>query len=294
MSVSYIRAFERLLEVGAPQSDIDDFLNEMKLNPDAGSRILPHYFSKPDGVVQDQIEFMSNLYANGMHIDRRPGSRIAFIFFSCSLDPAGTAMARSRLCRMNANCIYLYDDQCMNFAFGVRQRGTDVRQTDAAVMQSVRDWGVNCIITVGEFAGGFPAINRALSLNAYASVTFSPFTTFADEHYQQDGRGKAIIDRFKKLAPDLLIDLVPLLAKREPPLKLVCFYPQGTPKDVWQAKRVEGIRDARTIGVNLEIHAILVALIEAGMFDVFMQPLAEGGSVENSFDLVVSRFQQGP
>jgi hypothetical protein len=294
LSVSYIRAFERLLEVGAPQSDIDNFLNELKSRPDESLKILPRYFSKSGGVVQDQIQFLSNLYANGMHIDRRPGSRTAFIFFSCSLDPAGTAMARSRLCRMNANSIYLYDDQLMNFAFGVRQCGTDVRQTDAAVMQSVREWRVNRIITVGESGAGFAAINRALSLNAYASVTFSPFTTFADEHYQQDGRGKATIDRFKKLAPDLLIDLVPLLAKREPPLKLVCFYPEGMPKDVWQAKRVEGIRDASTIGVNLEFHAILGALIETGMFDAFMQPLAGGGSVENCIDLAVSRFPRRP
>jgi hypothetical protein len=294
LTVSYIRAFERVLEGGASESDIDSFLNELNSRPDEGSKILLHYFSKPDGVAQDQIQFLSNLYSNGMHIDRRPGSRIAFVFFSCSLDPAGTAMARSRLCRMNANCTYLYDDQLMNFAFGVRQCGTDVRQTDAAVMQSVRDWGVNRIITVGESAAGFPAINRALSLNAYASVTFSPFTTFADEHYQQDGRGKAIIDRFKKLAPDLLIDLVPLLARREPPLKLVCFYPEGMPKDVWQAKRVVGIRDTWTIGVNLKFHAILGALIDAGMFDAFMRPLAEGGSVENSFDLAVSRIPRGP
>jgi hypothetical protein len=158
------------------------------------------------------------------------------------------------------------------------------------VLQFSRDWGVNRIITVGESGAGFVAINRALSLNAYASVTFSPFTTFADEHYQRDGRGKAIIDRFKKLAPDLLIDLAPLLARHEPPLKLVCFYPQGMPKDVWQAKRVEGIRDVFTIGVNLQIHAMLGGLIDAGLFDAFMQPLAEGDSVENSLHLAALRF----
>ena len=294
MSVSYIRAFERLLETGVPLSDIDDFLSELNSSPDESSKILLHYFSKPNGVVQDQIQFLSNLYANGMHIDRRPGSRIALVYFSCALDPVATAMARSRLHQMNANCIYLYDDQLMNFAFGVRQCGTDVQQTDAAVTQSARDWGVNRIITVGESAAGFAAINRALSLNAYASVTFSPFTTFADEHYQKDGRGKATIDRFKKLAPHLLIDLVPLLARREPPLKLVCFYSHGVPKDVWQARRVEGIQDAHAIGVDVKIHAMLGALIDAGVFDAFMRPLVEGGSVENSLHLALSRFPRDP
>jgi hypothetical protein len=62
------------------------------------------------------------------------------------------------------------------------------------------------------------------------------------------------------------------------------------PKDVWQAKRVEGIRDVFTIGVNLQIHAMLGGLIDAGLFDAFMQPLAEGDSVENSLHLAALRF----
>lgn len=290
MSITVLRAFERLLESGPSESRIDVFFKE--LGSDV-SEILQEYrqaVAKENGLLRDQLQFLSDLYTKGIHIDRRDGSRVAFIYFSTVLDPLVTALVRSRLCRMNANSIYLYDHQYMNFAFGVRHFGTTVRQTDVALMQYFDDWGVNKIITIGYSAAGFAAINRALALNAYASVTFSPFTTFADKHYQQDGRGNAIIDRFKKLAPDLLIDLVPLLARRDPALKLVCFYARGIPKDVWQAERVRGLPDTYALAVDLETHAILGHLIVVGTFDILMQQLAGGATVEDSVALILSRF----
>ena len=290
MGVSDLRAFEILLESEPSESRIDDFFDELNAHPADDSKIFLQSFAKENGSLRNQIQFLSHLYAKGIHIDRCDGSHVAFIFFACSLDPMGTAMARSRLVKINVNCIYLYDNQHMNFAFGVKQCGKIVQQTDAALMQIVDDWKVDRIIAVGHSAAGFAAINRALALNAYASVTFSPFTTFAPEHFERDGRGHAIINRFKKLAPELLIDLVPLLAKREPPLKLVCFYPRGLPKDVWQSERVRGIQDTYPLGINLQTHSVLNPLIEAGTFDILMRPLAEGATLEDSVALILTRF----
>ena len=128
------------------------------------------------------------------------------------------------------------DDNDMNYLLGVRQFG-NMQRTTAILLQLARKLGVDRIITVGSSAGGFAAIKYALALNGHASVTFSPFTTFADEHHRRDGRGQAIIDRFKQRAPDQLIDLVPLLAKRDPALELASFYAKDMPRDEWHAKR---------------------------------------------------------
>jgi hypothetical protein len=290
LSFADLKAFELLLAKGAPEAEVDHFLDGLNSHADESSALLLNHFSKNGGLVREQIPFLSNLYAKGSYIDRRPASRIAFIFFGSLLDSMGTAGVRSRLHRMNANCIYLHDDRFLNFGLGVRQCGADIRQTDAAVMQRVRDWGVDRIITVGSSAAAFTAIKRAFPLNAYACVTFSPFTTFADAHHQQDGRGKAIVDRCRTLAPDMLIDLVPLLAERDPALKLVCFYSKGLPRDAWHAERVQCVQDTFMMPLNLETHGLLGPVIGNGMFDFFMQPLVDGSSVEDSVALCKARY----
>jgi hypothetical protein len=291
MSSTDLRAFELLLARGSPESKIDDFLDG--LNSELGKRpVTPlRHFARKNGFLREQLPFLSKLYARGLYIDRRPNTRTAFVFFSTLLDPTGTAAAHWRLQRMNVTCIYLYDDRSMNFALGVRQCGTNAHQTDVAVMKCARQLRVHRLITIGSSAAAFTAIKRGLLLNAYACVTFSPFTTFSDKHHQQDGRGKAIVDRCRKLAPDMLIDLFPLLAERHPALKLVCFYAKGLTRDAWQAERVRSVRDTFMIPLNLETHAVLGPVIQTGMFDVFMQPLAEGFSVEDSVALCMERVQ---
>jgi hypothetical protein len=290
LSASDLRVFEQLLASGAPESDIDRFLARLNSSADESSALLLSHFSKNGGLVREQIPFLSNLYAKGSHIDRRPASRTTFIFFSGILDPTGTAAVRSRLHRMNANCVYLHDDRLMNFALGVRQCGADAQQTDAAVLKSIRDWDADRIITVGSSAAAFMAIKHSVPLNAHACVTFSPFTTFAEEHYQHDGRGKAIFERCRTLAPDVLIDLIPLLAQRDPALKLVCFYSKGLPLDSWHAERVQVVRDTFMMPINLATHGLLGPMIGNGIFDVFMQMLADGAGVEESVALCKVRY----
>lgn len=291
--LSDVRAFERLLRNGAPESEVDRFLNELspRIDADPLTKVLVQGFSN-NGTLRDQLPFLAELYTKGIAIDRRPGSRVAFIFFSGILDYVNAANAHSRLCRINANCIYLYDETDMNYQFGVRPCGSDVGQTYAALIQHVRDLGADRVITVGCSAGGFAAIKYALALNAYASVTFSPFTSFTEEHQKRDGRGKTIVDRFRKTAPDLLIDLLPLLAKRDPPLKLACFYPKDMPQDAWHAERLQGLRDSFTIAVNRKTHNVFWPVVASGVFDTFMRPLADGLSLENSMALIRSGAAQ--
>jgi hypothetical protein len=236
MSLANVRAFERLLASGASEAQIDEFLTALE-NPDKGSheeRLLKHFSKK--GVLRDQVAFLTALHSKGGVVDRREGSRTAFVFFSGVIDFIGVAGVRSRLSRMKANGIYLYDDRDMNYLLGVRQYG-DLRQTTAVLLKLAQKLGAERLITIGSSAGGFAAIKYALALNGHASVTFSPFTTFADEHYKKDGRGQSIVDRFKRQAPDHLIDLVPLLVKRDPALELVSFYAKDMPLDEWHAKR---------------------------------------------------------
>lgn len=293
MHVSSLRAFERLLEGGASESDVDRFLGELTPHADKSSYThqLRLNFSRK-GLFRDQVEWLSNLYASGIAIDRHSGSRVAFIFFQGLLDSIGVCAARARLRQMNVNCIYLHDDTGMNYLLGVRQCGADFPETIAALLQHIRGFGVDRITTVGSSAGGFAAIKYALALDAYASVTFSPFTTFADDHQRHDGRGKAIIARYKLVAPDELIDLVPLLTRREPALKLVCFYPQDSSLDVWHVQRVKGLRDVFPIAVNLNSHNILGPLIACGIFETLMRPLAEGSGVKNGVSRVLTGFAQ--
>ena len=242
---------------------------------------MKHFLKQ--GVLRDQVAFLTALHSKGGIVGRREGSRIAFIFFSGVIDYIGVAGVRSRLSRMKANGIYLYDDSNMNYSLGVRQFG-DMRQTTAALLKLAEKLGADRLITIDSSAGGFAAIKYALALNGHASVTFSPFTTFADEHYKRDGRGQAIIDRFKRQAPDHLIDLVPLLAKRDPALELVSFYAKDMPLDEWYAKRTPAASHRSfVIALNDEkSHPILAPLVVNGIFDAFMRPLSEGSSVEDA------------
>ena len=73
------------------------------------------HFSK-QGVLRDQVAFLTALHSKGGIVDRREGSRIAFIFFSGVIDYIGVAGVRSRLSRMKANGIYLYYDSDMNYS----------------------------------------------------------------------------------------------------------------------------------------------------------------------------------
>ena len=99
-----------------------------------------------------------------------------------------------------------------------------------------------------------------------------------------------MVDRFKRLAPEALIDLVPLLAKREPALKLVCFHGTGLPRDVWHATRLRDLRSTITIALSLKMHNVLGPLVKNGIFEAFMQPLADGSSIEDSVADVRSRL----
>ena len=107
MSLATMRAFERLLASGAPEAQIDEFLAALK-NPDKGSHEerLVYHFSK-NGVLRNQVGFLTALHSQGGVVDRREGSRIAFVFFSGVIDYIGVAGVRSRLSRMKANGIYL-------------------------------------------------------------------------------------------------------------------------------------------------------------------------------------------
>jgi hypothetical protein len=280
MNLVETRALERLLQTGASQSDIATFLRTLSIE------------IADEAIFRDQMQFLSTLYQKGIHIDRRRGSRIAFIFFSSLLDPIGTAVARLVLSRLNANCIYLHDDQDLNFTLGVSQCGASVEQTNAALRQYIRQWGVSRVITVASSAAGFSAITNALRLDAYASVTLAPFTTFAKEYEQHDGRGLAMVQRIIELVPSALTDVVPLLIKHDPPLELVCFYPKAIPQDVWQAQRLRGIPGIRLIETNVKRHNLLVPFVLQGIFEAFMQRLAEGASIQLAYDLVLARFPE--
>ena len=218
-------------------------------------------------MLRDQVSFLCDLYREGFYIDRHEGSLVTLIYFSGLVDPTGFALVRSRLSRMKVNCIYLYDISYMNYLFGLRQLGADFRQTNAALLQRVRDLEANRIVTIGNSAGGFAAIKYALSLEAHASVTFSPFTSFTEEHHLKDGRGKAVVDRVRKADPNQLFDLLPLLAQRAPPLQLACFFAEGMPKDAWHAKRVVSCHGLPVRVCGLTSHYVLGSLVTDGIFD---------------------------
>jgi hypothetical protein len=281
VSLFDVRAFERLLRAGVGDSDIDNFISRLSSTDSAVEQVASAF-------LRDQIRFLSSLYKNGIYVDHRLGSGIAFIFFTSLLDPLGVAAVRSRLSRIGANCIYLYDDQNLNFALGVRQCGTGAPSTDAVLLKQIREWRVRRVISIGNSAAGFMAVCYAIRLNAYASVTFSPFTTFVGDYELHDGRGKAMIDRIRRLVPDAPLDLVPILMMHA--LDLVCFYPKENPQDVWQAQRLRDLPQVHLMRATCAAHNVIPALIKDGIFDAFMQLLADGTSVQQAADVCLARF----
>ena len=284
-----MRALERLFEAGAAEADIDRFFDALPETDDSAS-ILRKIFRKPDGAVRDQIPFLSDLYRNGMYVEHRPGARVAFIFYCTYLDCAGTALARSVLSRLNAHCIYLYDNQQLNFARGIPQLGPTVDDTYAAWKQHVREWGVDRVITIGSSAAGFAAIFNAVKHGTYGSVTFAPFTTFGDDFHRNDGRSWAMLNRISRSAPDFLFDLRPGIAGREPPLRLVCFYSQELPQDAWHATRLRGIPGVFPIAINSDKHGLFMLLLLNGLFAFLMQRLSNEEPIEDAVAHVRSRF----
>lgn len=292
MNLSAVRAFDILLRKGAELGHIDEFLSSLGL-PEAGSyeQALQSYFAA-GCKFRDQIPFLKELYRSGMFVERSAGSPVAFIFFTGIIDPMGVTAARARLSQLGANCIYLYDDRDMNYAFGIRQIGGDERALSSVLREKLSALGARQVITVGCSAAGFAAIKHAVYLGAHGSVTFAPFTTFAEEHYHRDRRGQGLIERFRKLCPSLLIDLVPLIARSQPPLSLICFYAKGMALDAWHATRIlkAGPRSLYAVGVRGNSHQIFNSLIARGVFDAVMKPLAQGGSIEDGAALLRAFF----
>ncbi len=281
MDLTAVRAFDILLRKGAELRQIDEFLSSLGV-PQAASyeQALQSHFAA-GCKFRDQIPFLKELYRTGMFVERCAGSPVAFIFFTSIIDPMGVTAARAHLSRLGANCIYLYDDRDMNYAFGIRQIGGDERALSAILRDTLSALGAKQVITVGCSAAGFAAIKHAVYLGAHGSVTFAPFTTFAEEHYHRDRRGQGLIERFRKLCPSLLIDLGPLIANSKPPLSLICFYAKGMALDAWHATRIlkTGPRSLYAVGVRGNSHQIFNSLIARGVFDVVMKPLAQGASI---------------
>jgi hypothetical protein len=295
-----VHSFDRLLVNGASVSQIDDFLQTLssKNDPSMSAKVLVHCFSSK-GYLRDQIPYLLDLYKNGCFTDDRPESRVTFIFFNGIFAPIHFAMVRARLCAINASCIYLYDDRIINYGLGIRQLGADLRGSDDALRTILRQFRAERIITFGYSAGAFAAIRCALSLNAYGTVGFSPFTTFLDRDYRDDGRGRSLFDRVKQIAPETLFDLLPLLKQKEPPLKIISFFSGSMAKDVWQSRRLNILKDAYTIerkgDASLASHNVLSELIANGTFDRLFRRLSQGGSAEDSlkFALTSKRVAEG-
>jgi hypothetical protein len=284
-----VHSFERLLASRPSLDGIDQFLEGLRSERGVSDEVkdgLARFSAQGD--LRDQVPFLLNLYKNGFFIDARRDSRVAFVFFNGMLAPVTFAAMRARLCAMNASCIYLYDDQFLNYSLGVRQLGVDVRESDDALRTMLRQCRAERLVTIGYSAGGFAAIKCALSLNAYCTVAFSPFTTLDERQYIHDGRGQGMLRRMRQLAPESLIDLIPLLKQREPALKLISFFGEAMEKDVWHSRRLNGVKGACTIPINGEIsHDVASLLIAGGIFDTLFRQLSQGESIEKSLKVAI-------
>jgi hypothetical protein len=289
LSNAAVYSFERLLTSGASLDQVDKFLHDLRSAREVSDTVkegLGHFSA--EGYFRDQVLFLLDLCKNGFFTDARPGSRVAFVFLNGMLAPVTFAAVRARLCAMNASCIYLYDDRLLNYFLGVRQLGADVRESDDALRTMLRQLGAERVFTIGYSGGGFHAIRCALSLNADGAVAFSPFTTFLERDYIHDGRGQSIVRRARRLAPEELIDLIPLLKQHEPTLKLVSFYGGAMQQDVWHSQRLNGLKGACTIPINGETsHDVLSSLIASGIFDKLFQHISRGESIDKSLKFAI-------
>ena len=99
-----------------------------------------------------------------------------------------------------------------------------------------------------------------------------------------------MVRRARRLAPEELIDLVPLLKQRDPALNLVSFYGGAMEQDVWHSKRLNGVRGACTFPINGETsHDVLSSMIASGIFDKLFRRLSQGESIGKSLQLAIQQ-----
>ena len=100
--------------------------------------------------------------------------------------------------------------------------------------------------------------------------------------------GQGMLRRIRQLAPETLIDLVPLLKQRQPALQLISFFGGAMAQDHWQSERLNRVKDAYAIAIKGEnSHDVLSLVIASGIFDQLFRHLSQGESIEDSLKVAI-------
>jgi pimeloyl-ACP methyl ester carboxylesterase len=152
------------------------------------------------------------------------------------------AMFDRYLAALGVNAIYLKDFNRLFHLQGVVSLGDSFESTISGLRSLLMDMGTRRVYCIGASAGGFAAIRYGAELGVERVVTFAGQTYDPRLEFSRPELGLALIvsrlrDRFSSEATDL----APLLRSRRLTTRFELFYPENAPRDVDQAKHLEGI-----------------------------------------------------
>lgn len=175
---------------------------------------------------------------------RAPGEKVALVFTGLA-DRAAfpIAVLDAYLAAANLTAVYLRDHQRLLFCNGIATLGVDFASTVEALQSLTERLGARSIVTIGTSGGGLGALNYAIALGAQRSLCFSAPTNVSSTFLKQieDRRGRAVVRRLDKYAPEELRDVRPrlLAASQRPSVNLV--FGEDMPVDRAHAEHLRGI-----------------------------------------------------
>jgi hypothetical protein len=211
-----------------------------------------------------------------LHILPRPGSDAAMVVF-CDSEQRFTmpvVLAHRWFGSQPASVVYLRDLRGMLGAGGYPSLGPD-RAVSVARLRAILDrLGARRIVTLGASGGVFPALHYGIALGASASLCFAGPTDLTGEFNRQLDPSREPIFEVIRAFPDYAVNLAPLLAGADPPMRVTLVHGESNRRDRAYAMRLaEGTRLRRLSLTDFSGHDVLYPFAFSGKLQESLEEL---------------------
>lgn len=166
--------------------------------------------------------------------------------------------------------LYLKDPANMMFLCGLKHFGPGFDALCAGIRAVAAERAIDDIRVMGFSSGGFGGLLAATRVGASAYLGLSvrtdldPRSALANDRY-------ASRDGLRAAAPDLMVDLKPVLEKSAFPRLGVLYYGARNRIDAAHARHLEGVRNFKVNGLPDARHNTVMSLLAEGRFDAVIR-----------------------